>query len=469
MNETRTINLNGLVYHIDNDAYKLLHDYLQDIEQRLPHEDRSEVMSDIEARIAELFQKALFAKNVQVVTIQMFQSVKAQIGEPSDFGANSRPKVKNNLSQNVGCGRIFSIALNVFLAVLALPVIIFGLIILFALVLAFFGVAVTGAHSTTVVFPILSTFAELLVDGSAIVVPLLIIALVLIAILPIVMLIHTIVTYMRTRRGPKASFWWISILLWLASLIFWGVSLVRLYQAYDNAPQILNTMMLEGIELNEEDGIISSPLQLEAYHSVELRGAAELYLSNNSEASTILTSNILHLFMPNEDAWRAEVRDSVLYIDVTTQVPIEDLMLKIDIATPDLRKVTVYGASKIETLDDQIFTQSTFALDLNGAAKAELNLNVQTLTLEAKGASQLELEGKAENVHIMLAGAGEVEAEDLLAQTMHINCAGASKAEVNVVQELWAQAAGTSRIAYKGNPAIRNQIAVGGSVIRRKE
>ena len=52
---------------------------------------------------------------------------------------------------------------------------------------------------------------------------------------------------------------------------------------------------------------------------------------------------------------------------------------------------------------------------------------------------------------------------------MHINCAGASKGEVNVVQELWAQAAGTSRIAYEGNPAIRNQIAVGGSVIRRKE
>ena len=31
MNETRTINLNGLVYHIDNDAYQTLKEYLQDI------------------------------------------------------------------------------------------------------------------------------------------------------------------------------------------------------------------------------------------------------------------------------------------------------------------------------------------------------------------------------------------------------------------------------------------------------
>ena len=60
MNETRTINLNGLVYHIDYDAYQLLRDYLHDIELRLPQEDRQEVMTDIEARIAELLQKALF-------------------------------------------------------------------------------------------------------------------------------------------------------------------------------------------------------------------------------------------------------------------------------------------------------------------------------------------------------------------------------------------------------------------------
>ena len=94
MKETRTINLNGLVYHIDYDAYQLLRDYLHDIELRLPQDDRQEVMTDIEARIAELLQKALFAKNVQVVNVQMVQSVKEQIGAPSEFGPNRRPKVK---------------------------------------------------------------------------------------------------------------------------------------------------------------------------------------------------------------------------------------------------------------------------------------------------------------------------------------------------------------------------------------
>ena len=465
MNETRTINLNGLVYHIDYDAYKCLHDYLSDIEQRLPQQDRQEVMADLEARIAELFQKALFAKNVQVVSMQMVQSVKAQIGEPKEFGPNSRPKVRVDHSHNDGCRRMFSIALNVVLAILALPVIVFGLIVLCALVFTFFGVTIAG---TTIgaTMPLVSALADVLMEGNGIIILFLLIALLLIVVLPIVMIVHTIVTFMRTRRGPKARFWWITILFWVASVIFWSASLVRFYHAYEHAPQIFSAMTMDDFDVDDA-GIATSALQLDAYHSVELRGAAQLHLSQAAVPSTTLTTNMLHSLVTGEDNWLAEVRDSVLYIDVTTQMPLDEVMLDFAIASPDLRKITVYGASKIETLDGQILTQPSLALDLNGAAQAELHLHVQTLMIDAKGASQLELSGTADEVRVTIAGAGELDAEDLVAQTLHINCAGASKAEVNVVRELWAQAAGASKITYKGAPQIRQNIAVGGSVIRR--
>ena len=465
MNETRTINLNGLVYHIDYDAYKCLHDYLSDIEQRLPQQDRQEVMADLEARIAELFQKALFAKNVQVVSMQMVQSVKAQIGEPQEFGPNSRPKVRVDHSHNDGCRRMFSIALNVVLAILALPVIVFGLIVLCALVFTFFGVTIAG---TTIgaTMPLVSSLADVLMVGNGIIILFLLIALLLIVVLPIVMIVHTIVTFMRTRRGPKARFWWITILFWVASVIFWSASLVRFYHAYEHAPQILSAMTMDDFAVDDA-GVATSALQLDAYHSVELRGAAQLHLSQAAVPSTTLTTNMLHSLVTGEDNWLAEVRDSVLYIDVTTQMPLDEVMLDFAIASPDLRKITVYGASKIETLDGQTLTQPSLALDLNGAAQAELHLHVQTLMIDAKGASQLELSGTADEVRVTIAGAGELDAEDLVAQTLHINCAGASKAEVNVVRELWAQAAGASKITYKGTPQIRQNIAVGGSVIRR--
>lgn len=467
MKETRTINLNGLVYHIDYDAHHILHDYLQDIELRLPQDDRQEVMTDIEARIAELFQKALFANNVQVVTLEMVNSVKSQIGDPSEFGPNRRPKVKVDKSQNTGCSRIVRIVLNIILAILALPMIFIGLAILFAIVLSLFGVAVAGTTSLASIMPIFPVFADLLVDGGAVIIPLLMIALVLIIVLPIVMLVHTIVTYMRTRRGPKARFWWITILLWIASIIFWGVSLVRLYQSYDTSPEILKTMMWEGLDVDDDQGIITSELQLEPYHSVELRGAAKLYLNNGTQQSTLLTTNQIYSLV-YEDVIKVEVRDSILYIETSNQIPVYDVMINFAITSPYLRKLTVYGASKIETSENQVLAQPDFVLDLNGAAEADLHLNVQTLTVDAKGASKLELEGIANDTHITIAGAGEVEAEDLLTQSLHINCAGASKAEVNVARELWAQAAGASKITYKGTPHIKQNMAVGGSVIKKE-
>ena len=466
MNETRTINLNGLVYHIDYDAYQNLRDYLHDIELRLPQDDRQEVITDIEARIAELFQNALFAKNIQVVNNQIVLSVKQQIGEPSEFGPNTRPKVKVDKSQNTGCGRIFRILLNVLLFVLALPAIFIGLIILFALVLSLFGVAITGTTSLAAILPIFPVFADLLVEGGAYLLPLLVLALVLIVFIPIFVIVYTIVNYLRKRRGPKARFWWITILFWLASLIFWGAALIRLYRSYDAAPEILKTMTFDDFDVDDA-GVITSALQLDAYHTIHLRGAANLVIGQSDTPSTVLTTNLISRSLMGEEQIHAEVRDSILYIVMPTNLPIDDLIARFTITSPHLRAIQVYGASQIETLDQLTLTQPSLTLDLNGAAKAELQLNVQTLTIDAKGASKLELEGMAQDVNITIAGAGELEAEELLTTNMHINCAGASKAEVNVTNELWAQAAGASQISYHGTPSIKQKIAVGGSIIRK--
>ena len=465
MKETRTINLNGLVYHIDYDAYQLLRDYLQDIELRLPIDKKKDIIEDVEARMAELFQKALFAEKVQAVSIQIVQSVIKQIGEPSEFGPNRRPQVKVDKLQYSGGGRVLRIVLNVLLAVLALPIIFIGLVVLFAIIVSLVGIAIAGTTSLAAFLPVVPVFAELLVEGGAVLIPLLIIALILIVLLPLVMIVHTLITYLRTRRGPKAHFWWITIILWVASVLFWGASIVHLYRSIDNAPQIMKTMTINGLEV-DDDGVVTSTLQLDAYHSVEIRGAAELYLSNALQPSTLLTTNLISP-LANAAEFKAEVRDSVLYIETPNHMPIEDVMVDFAIASPCLRTITIYGASKIETLDGQILTQPTLTLNLNGATHADLQLNVQTLTIDAKGASKLELEGMAKDVHVTIAGASELDAEGLVAQVMHVNCAGASKAEVNVVRELWAQAAGASKITYKGTPTIKQGIAVGESVIKK--
>lgn len=463
MNETRTINLNGLVYHIDNNAYQALDNYLTDIKQSLPQDVQQEVMIDVEARIAELFQKALFAQNAQIISLSMVEAIKAQIGDPSEFGENRRPKVKVDKSQNAGCSRAFSIALNIILAILAFPMILIGLIILFSIIISLISVAIAGTTSISAILPIFPLFAEILVDGRGIIIPLLIVALIAIIVLPITMLIHTIITYMRTRRGPKARFWWITILLWLASMIFWGVSILRIYDSINEAPKILNTMVFDDLEMDDM-GVATSPLALSPYHSIELKGAAKLQLSNAEEPSTWLTTNLVETLLNPTDL-KVEVQDSILYIEVFHHSLSDEVVVDFKIANPELRRITLDGAGKIETADNQVFSQQALTLNLNGAAKADLHLAVKELEITAKGASKLELEGTADKATISITGAGEVEAEDLITQILHIYCAGASKAEVFVAQELWAQAVGASKISYNGNPTIKQSISTGGSNI----
>ena len=56
MNQTVTINISGIVFHIEVDAYEQLKNYLNKIKSYFNNsQEREEIMADIEARIAELF------------------------------------------------------------------------------------------------------------------------------------------------------------------------------------------------------------------------------------------------------------------------------------------------------------------------------------------------------------------------------------------------------------------------------
>ena len=85
MKKTFTVNLAGLVYNIDEDAYNKLKDYLNAIESFLSDEnERKEIMNDIETRISELLNEKI--SNVRaVITIEDINEIIKIMGEPDDF------------------------------------------------------------------------------------------------------------------------------------------------------------------------------------------------------------------------------------------------------------------------------------------------------------------------------------------------------------------------------------------------
>src|SRR5690554_6073893 len=85
MKKTTTINLAGMVYHIEEDAFQILKDYLTDIKRVFSNQEGvEEMVADIEARIAELFQERL-NKNKEVVTYADVEEVISIMGSPNQF------------------------------------------------------------------------------------------------------------------------------------------------------------------------------------------------------------------------------------------------------------------------------------------------------------------------------------------------------------------------------------------------
>ena len=83
MKKTLNINLNGYVFNIDEDAYQVLNQYLEDLGRHFASDEKEEILKDIEARVAELFSEKLVNRNV--VELRDVQEVIEQLGQPSQF------------------------------------------------------------------------------------------------------------------------------------------------------------------------------------------------------------------------------------------------------------------------------------------------------------------------------------------------------------------------------------------------
>jgi len=92
MKKTIQINLAGTVFHIDDDAYQLLSSYLKSVERKMQRDPGgSEVLHDLESRMAELFTEKLGSQR-EVVTINDVRETLEVIGAPSDFGGQERSR-----------------------------------------------------------------------------------------------------------------------------------------------------------------------------------------------------------------------------------------------------------------------------------------------------------------------------------------------------------------------------------------
>lgn len=94
MNKVVSINLNGLIFTIDEHAYEKLKDYIEGLRKYFAGtEGAAEIISDIETRIAELLQQRLSDKYT-VIQLEDVNEVIAMMGDPREIDGGEHAETK---------------------------------------------------------------------------------------------------------------------------------------------------------------------------------------------------------------------------------------------------------------------------------------------------------------------------------------------------------------------------------------
>lgn len=159
MKKTFNINLGGIVFHIDEDAYELLDKYLSNLRIHFSKEEGAEeIVHDMELRISELFSERLNDRK-QVITLTDVEDIIAQMGKPEEFSDDTTQDTNEYIKEEKGPKRLFRdpdnkviggvcsgiaaylgwdvTAVRIVMIALALPFILNGSLILNGVVLAY--------------------------------------------------------------------------------------------------------------------------------------------------------------------------------------------------------------------------------------------------------------------------------------------------------------------------------------------
>jgi phage shock protein PspC (stress-responsive transcriptional regulator) len=98
MKITVSINLGGYSFNIDEDAYAELKIYLRNLELHFAGEESSsEILSDIETRMAELFRIKITSYK-QVINIEDVRQAISVLGTPEDISDSDGPKTRDRFT-----------------------------------------------------------------------------------------------------------------------------------------------------------------------------------------------------------------------------------------------------------------------------------------------------------------------------------------------------------------------------------
>lgn len=107
MKKTFQVNINGKIFHIDEDAYSLLQNYLSKLREAFPGDEGEEIVTDIECRISEHFDQRV-ATGASAIVLEDVNHVISVMGRPEEITSEASYEAEAesaSRSANTGAGR----------------------------------------------------------------------------------------------------------------------------------------------------------------------------------------------------------------------------------------------------------------------------------------------------------------------------------------------------------------------------
>ena len=203
------------------------------------------------------------------------------------------------------------------------------------------------------------------------------------------------------------------------------------------------------------------------YHGVAVSGSIELFLTQGSEESVVISAD--------DPKWRdkviSEVRDGILriYLENKNKIQIDwglhPKRIRAYVSVKEIDYLSSSGSGK--THIEGNLKSDKLKVDVSGSGNIEGALNVKEFLLGLSGSANADFSGSAQNSDLHISGSGNIRSYDFTTAFCKASISGSGNIKITVTKELSAHISGSGNINVKGDGLIRDYTASGSGKFKR--
>jgi hypothetical protein len=173
----------------------------------------------------------------------------------------------------------------------------------------------------------------------------------------------------------------------------------------------------------------------------------EIYPSAKTQVIISGDDNLLELI----DIQNKDNQLSINKKEATLFSSIQSGQLKVQVHTPLLHNIQLYGSGNINTQGD--FTSNDLiTINNSGAGNINLNISSTSFDIQQSGAGNIFIQGLASSIKVKQSGAGNINLSKLQAQSAILKISGAGNTDANISDTVDAKISGVGNIQLHITP-----------------